>query len=110
MRWRHPQTLWRRDKPSVELAWGRLEEARTRGEDLEDQISLHILKATKHSVHRMKQLARRIGSTQSLEADRVFRDHIAESDGNRAVLEHQFSKLHAALSEPDICKADLVGT
>lgn len=100
----------------------KLEEARARGEDLEDQIKFaraegdEAFRALNEATREKDRLR-----TQSLEADRVLRDHIAEADGDRAVLEHQFSELQAAhetsgrelkeaLSELDICKADLVGT
>ena len=100
----------------------KLEEARTRGEDLEDQIKFaraegdEAFRALNEATREKDRLR-----TQSLEADRVLRDHIAEADGDRAVLEHQFSELQAAhetatrevneaLSGLDISKADLVGT
>jgi autophagy-related protein 11 len=100
----------------------KLEEARARGEDLEDQIKFaraegdEAFRALNEATREKDRLR-----TQSLEADRVLRDHIAEADGDRAVLEHQFSELQAAhetterelkeaLSDLDICKADLVGT
>lgn len=101
----------------------KLEEARARGEDLEDQIKFaraegdEAFRALNEATREKDRLLR----TQSQEADRLLRDHIAEADGDRAVLEHQFSEMQAAhetlerelkeaLSELDICKADLVGT
>lgn len=101
----------------------KLEEARARGEDLEDQIKFartegdEAFRALNEATREKDRLLR----TQSQEADRLLRDHIAEADGDRAVLEHQFSEMQAAhetlerelkeaLSELDVCKADLVGT
>jgi len=34
---------------------------------------------------------------QASEHDRIIRDHIAEADGDRAVLEHQFSRTQATV-------------
>ena len=101
----------------------KLEEARERGEDLEDQIKFaraegdEAFRALNEATREKDRLLR----TQSLEADRLLRDHIAEADGDRAVLEHQFQEMQAvreaserelkeALSQLDVCKADLVGT
>ena len=38
---------------------------------------------------------------QATEHDRIMRDHIAEADGDRAVLEHQFSELRAQLEDTE---------
>ncbi|KAF8314918.1 hypothetical protein DL93DRAFT_2079518 [Clavulina sp. PMI_390] len=100
----------------------KLEEARARGEDLEDQIKFaraegdEAFRALNEATREKDRLLR----TQSMEADRVLRDHIAEADGDRAVLEHQFSELQAAhetmqrelkeaTAELDVRKADLEG-
>ncbi|KAI0654388.1 hypothetical protein C8Q70DRAFT_925844 [Cubamyces menziesii] len=79
----------------------RLEEARARGEDLEVQIqaaraeSDHVKRALVEAGKEKDRLLR----AQASEHDRQLRDHIAEADGDRAVLEHQFSELRAALED-----------
>jgi autophagy-related protein 11 len=100
----------------------KLEEARARGEDLEEQIKFarsegdEAFRALNEATREKDRLLR----TQSLEADRLLRDHIAEADGDRAVLEHRFEEVQAAqetterelkeaLSELEVCKADLKG-
>ncbi|KAI0676409.1 hypothetical protein C8Q78DRAFT_997230 [Trametes maxima] len=79
----------------------RLEEARARGEDLEVQIQ-----AARSESDEVKQALVDAGKekdrllrAQASEHDRQLRDHIAEADGDRAVLEHQFSELRAALQD-----------
>jgi autophagy-related protein 11 len=100
----------------------KLEEARARGEDLEEQINFaraegdEAFRALNEATREKDRLLR----TQTMEADRLLRDHIAEADGDRAVLEHQFSELQAkhdgtertlqeALMELDVSKADIAG-
>ncbi|KAF7325634.1 ATG11 domain-containing protein [Mycena kentingensis (nom. inval.)] len=74
-----------------------LEEARARGEDLEEQIqavraeSAQVDEALKEASRDKDRLLR----AQATEHDRIIRDHIAEADGDRAVLERQFHELKA---------------
>ena len=80
-----------------------LEEARLRGEDLETQI--RTARAENDEVHRMLKESNtekdRLLRAQATEHDRMLRDHIAEADGDRAVLEHQFSELREQLEDAD---------
>jgi autophagy-related protein 11 len=80
-----------------------LEEARARGEDLEIQIQAarkesdevhHALKAASSEKDRLLKL-------QASEHDRIIRDHIAEADGDRAILGRQFSELQAVLGHKE---------
>ncbi|OJA17862.1 hypothetical protein AZE42_05905, partial [Rhizopogon vesiculosus] len=79
----------------------KLEEARARGENLETQIQTarteceDVNKALKETNVEKDRLLR----LQATEHDRIMRDHIAEADGDRAVLEHQFSELRAQLED-----------
>jgi autophagy-related protein 11 len=99
-----------------------LEEARARGEDLELQIqsarteSEEVNLALKDASKEKDRLLR----AQASEHDRIIRDHIAEADGDRAVLEHQFFELKAmyetnerqlkdARTQCEISNADAVG-
>ena len=99
-----------------------LEEARARGEDLELQIqsarteSEEVNQALKEASKEKDRLLR----AQASEHDRIIRDHIAEADGDRAVLEHQFFELKAmcetterqlkdARAQNEISNADAVG-
>ena len=81
----------------------KLEEARARGEDLETQIQTarteceDVNKALKETNNDKDRLLR----LQASEHDRIMRDHIAEADGDRAVLEHQFSELRAQLEDTE---------
>lgn len=85
------------------LSLARLEEARARGEDLETQIKdaraegEEVKRALADAGREKDRLLR----AQATEHDRLLRDHIAEADGDRAVLEHQFSELKAALEDTD---------
>ncbi|KAH0835892.1 hypothetical protein J3R83DRAFT_9785 [Lanmaoa asiatica] len=78
-----------------------LEEARSRGEDLESQI--RTARAENDEVNRMLRESNmekdRLLRVQATEHDRMLRDHIAEADGDRAVLEHQFSELREQLED-----------
>lgn len=78
-----------------------LEEARSRGEDLESQI--RTARAENDEVHWMLRESNmekdRLLRAQATEHDRMLRDHIAEADGDRAVLEHQFSELRERLED-----------
>ncbi|ESK91982.1 autophagy-related protein 11 [Moniliophthora roreri MCA 2997] len=99
-----------------------LEEARSRGEDLEEQI--RAARAECEGVNfTLKQASEekdRLLRVQASEHDRVLRDHIAEADGDRAVLERQFFECKAAQehaerqlkelrSELEVERADAVG-
>ncbi|THV00458.1 hypothetical protein K435DRAFT_818316 [Dendrothele bispora CBS 962.96] len=99
-----------------------LEEARARGEDLEEQIQ--AARAESEEVHvALKEASLdkdRLLRMQANEHDRIMRDHIAEADGDRAVLERQFFEVKAVLehterlvkdlrSELDVANADAVG-
>ena len=99
-----------------------LENARARGEDLEAQIQ--AARAESEEVnHALKEAGRekdRLLRAQASEHDRIIRDHIAEADGDRAVLEHQFFELKAAhehterqlkdaRAENEVANADAVG-
>ncbi|KAL0062038.1 oligomeric, coiled-coil, peripheral membrane protein [Marasmius tenuissimus] len=99
-----------------------LEEARARGEDLEEQI--HSVRNECDGVNfALKEASEekdRLLRAQASEHDRVLRDHIAEADGDRAVLERQFFECKAAQehaerqlkelkSELEIERADAVG-
>ncbi|KAK0203419.1 putative peripheral membrane protein [Desarmillaria ectypa] len=72
-----------------------LEEARARGEDLEHQIqaaraeSQEMNRALKEASQEKDRLLR----AQASDHDRLLRDHIAEADGDRAVLEHRQAEL-----------------
>ncbi|KAH8103090.1 putative peripheral membrane protein [Cristinia sonorae] len=76
----------------------RLDEARARGEDLESQIrdarteSDEVKRALAEAGREKDRLLR----AQASEHDRLLRDHIAEADGDRAVLEHQYLEMKAA--------------
>ena len=100
----------------------RLEEARARGEDLEAQIRAARAESdeVKRSLAEASREKDRLLRAQATEHDRVMRDHIAEADGDRAVLEHQFSELKAALedserqvkdahAQAEMAQADVVG-
>ena len=99
-----------------------LEEARARGEDLEIQIQ--GARAESDEVRQALQEAslekNRLLKIQASEHDRIIRDHIAEADGDRAVLDRQFSELQAVLEHKErelknlrgdleVSKADAVG-
>lgn len=99
-----------------------LEEARLRGEDLQSQIQGARLE--NDDVNRALKDARdqkdRLLRAQALEHERLMRDHIAEADGDRAVLEQQYFEAKAVLdqnerqlkqakSEIDILHADNAG-
>ncbi|KZT65321.1 putative peripheral membrane protein [Daedalea quercina L-15889] len=81
----------------------RLEEARARGEDLEVQIREARAESeeVKRSLAEAAREKERLLRAQATEHDRVMRDHIVEADGDRAVLEHQFSELKATLGDTE---------
>jgi autophagy-related protein 11 len=80
-----------------------LEAARARGENMETQIQTarseceEVNRALKNTTMEKDRLLR----LQATEHDRIMRDHIAEADGDRAVLEHQFSELRAQLEDTE---------
>ncbi|KAJ7136702.1 putative peripheral membrane protein [Mycena epipterygia] len=98
-----------------------LEEARARGENLEVQIQAARAESEKVD-QALKEASRekdRLLRAQASEHDRIIRDHIAEADGDRAVLERQFHELKAvqehtvrlldgARSELEVANADLL--
>lgn len=81
----------------------RLDEARSRGEDLEAQIQAARAESddVKRALAEAGKEKDRLLRAQASEHDRLLRDHIAEADGDRAVLEHQFSELRAALEDAE---------
>ncbi|GBE88766.1 hypothetical protein BKA93DRAFT_774471 [Sparassis latifolia] len=85
------------------LTLGRLEDARARGEDLELQIRTARTESEdmKRALSEAGKEKDRLLRAQVSEHDRVMRDHIAEADGDRAVLEHQFSELKADLEDTE---------
>ncbi|KAF9010058.1 putative peripheral membrane protein [Cyathus striatus] len=86
-----------------------LEEARARGEDLEIQI--RAARSESSDVHHALQEASlekdRLLRAQANEHDRIIRDHIAEADGDRAVLERQFHELQAVQQHTERKMKDL---
>lgn len=100
----------------------KLEDARSRGEDLQAQIraarseSAEVHQALKEASSEKDRLLR----AQASEHDRIIRDHRAEADGDRAVLEREFFELKATgenkdrmlkdlRAEVDVANADAVG-
>ena len=76
-----------------------LEEARSKGEDLKSQIESIYSESEgmRRALEEAKREKDRLLRVQASEHDRIIRDHIAEADGDRAVLEHQFSEFKAAI-------------
>lgn len=76
-----------------------LEEARSKGEDLKTQIESVYSESEgmRRALEEAKKEKDRLLRAQASEHDRIIRDHIAEADGDRAVLEHQFSEYKAAV-------------
>jgi autophagy-related protein 11 len=87
----------------------KIEESRSRGEDLEAQIQAARMES--EDVHRaLKEASEekdRLLRAQASEHDRIIRDHIAEADGDRAVLERQFFELKAVQEQTDRQLKDL---
>ncbi|PSR70585.1 hypothetical protein PHLCEN_2v13523 [Hermanssonia centrifuga] len=79
----------------------RLDEARSRGENLESQIQAARRESddVKQALAEARKDKDRLLRAQASEHDRIMRDHIAEADGDRAVLEHQYLELKAALED-----------
>jgi autophagy-related protein 11 len=92
-----------------------LEEARSRGENLESQIRAALMEGNeaRRSLEEANEEKERLLRLQAGEQDRRLRDQIAEADGDRAVWEHQFSALRTELestrSTLDAANADLAG-
>ncbi|KAF8068787.1 putative peripheral membrane protein [Lyophyllum atratum] len=86
-----------------------LEGARARGEDLEAQIQ--ALRGESEDVHtalkESKEEKDRLLRAQASEHERIIRDHLAEADGDRAVLERQFFELKAVQEHTDRQLKDL---
>ncbi|KDQ58454.1 hypothetical protein JAAARDRAFT_176412 [Jaapia argillacea MUCL 33604] len=81
----------------------KLEEARARGENLEAQIQAarqesERVRVTLEEADKEKE---RLLRAQASEHDRIMRDCIAEADGDRAVLEHQFLEVKARLDDAE---------
>ena len=78
----------------------KLEDARSKGEDLKSQIESVYSESEgmRRALEEAKKEKDRLLRVQASEHDRVIRDHIAEADGDRAVLEHQFSEFKAAVA------------
>jgi autophagy-related protein 11 len=76
-----------------------LEEARSKGEDLKSQIESAYSESEGmcRALDEAKKEKDRLLRAQASEHDRIIRDHIAEADGDRAVLEHQFSEFKATV-------------
>ena len=76
-----------------------LEEARSKGEDLKSQIESAYSESEgmRRALEEAKKEKDRLLRVQASEHDRIIRDHIAEADGDRAVLEHQFSEFKTAV-------------
>ena len=76
-----------------------LEEARSKGEDLKSQIESAYSESEGmcRALEEAKKEKDRLLRAQASEHDRIIRDHIAEADGDRAVLEHQFSEYKTAV-------------
>lgn len=87
----------------------KLEDARARGEDLQAQI--RAARAESDEVHQALKEASlekdRLLRAQASEHDRIIRDHRAEADGDRAVLERQFYELKAIVENKDRAIKDL---
>ncbi|KAI0250611.1 putative peripheral membrane protein [Lactifluus subvellereus] len=78
-----------------------LEQARARGENLEAQIDTMCNERAemKHALGEASEEKDRLLRAQASEHDRQLRDYVAEADGDRAVLEHQFFELRAELED-----------
>lgn len=79
----------------------RLDEGRARGEDLQTQIRAARLESdeVKRALIEAGREKDRLLRAQASEHERLLRDHKAEADGDRAVLEHQHLELKAALED-----------
>ncbi|KAJ3995825.1 putative peripheral membrane protein [Lentinula boryana] len=100
----------------------RQEESQARGDNLEEQIRMARKESedVKDALREAAEDKQRLLKAQASEHDRIMRDHIAEADGDRAVLERQFfevrvqkenaeRQLRDARSQLDVAHADAVG-
>ncbi|TFY68709.1 hypothetical protein EVG20_g3446 [Dentipellis fragilis] len=78
-----------------------LEDARARGEDLQAQIraARDESEDVKRALQEADKEKDRLLKAQANEHDRQMRDYVAEADGDRAVLEHQFFELRAEMED-----------
>ncbi|KAH9973833.1 hypothetical protein BGW80DRAFT_1306660 [Lactifluus volemus] len=78
-----------------------LEQARARGGNLEAQVDTMCKERAemKHALEEASEEKDRLLRAQASEHDRQLRDYVAEADGDRAVLEHQFFELRAELED-----------
>ncbi|KAH9962908.1 hypothetical protein BC827DRAFT_1195700 [Russula dissimulans] len=78
-----------------------LEQARARGENLEAQIDTMCKERSemKQALEEASEEKDRLLRAQASEHDRQLRDYVAEADGDRAVLEHQFFELRAEVED-----------
>jgi autophagy-related protein 11 len=78
-----------------------LEQARSRGENLEAQVDTMCKERTemKQALEEASGDKDRLLRAQASEHDRQLRDYVAEADGDRAVLEHQFFELKAEVED-----------
>ena len=78
-----------------------LEQARSRGENLEAQVDTMCKERTdmKQALKEASGEKDRLLRAQANEHDRQLRDYVAEADGDRAVLEHQFFELKAEVED-----------
>ncbi|KAA1472524.1 putative peripheral membrane protein [Dentipellis sp. KUC8613] len=79
----------------------KLEEAQARGENLQTQIKAarDESEAVKQALQEADKEKDRLLKAQANEHDRQMRDYVAEADGDRAVLEHQFFELRAEMED-----------
>jgi autophagy-related protein 11 len=78
-----------------------LEQARARGENLEAQIDTMCKERAdmRQALEEASGEKDRLLRAQASEHDRQLRDYVAEADGDRAVLEHQFFELRAEVED-----------
>ena len=78
-----------------------LEQARARGGNLEAQVDTMCKERAdmKQALEEASDEKDRLLRAQASEHDRQLRDYVAEADGDRAVLEHQFFELRAELED-----------
>jgi autophagy-related protein 11 len=78
-----------------------LGQARARGENLEAQVDTMCKERTemKQALEEASDEKDRLLRAQASEHDRQLRDYVAEADGDRAVLEHQFFELKAEVED-----------
>ncbi|KAI0032877.1 putative peripheral membrane protein [Vararia minispora EC-137] len=86
-----------------EVTQRNLEAARARGEDLEAQFQAmrHEREDIRRALDEAGKEKDRLLRAQANEHDRQMRDYVAEADGDRAVLEHQFFELRAEMEDTE---------